>query len=96
MEAAKEPSIYMRFHVTLEKAINFVKELYGNSMHPLTNEGRFERSIKIAGLTEEIECQDYLDYHLTWLVGLLYETLDFKPEAYEKYIADILCELKDE
>jgi len=37
MEPSKEPSIYMRFHVTLEKAINFVKELYGSSMSPLTN-----------------------------------------------------------
>ena len=26
----KEPSIYMRFHITLEKAISFCKELYGD------------------------------------------------------------------
>jgi len=25
----KEPSIYMRFHITLERAISFIKRLYG-------------------------------------------------------------------
>lgn len=28
MDVEKEPSIYMRFHVTLEKAISFIKHLY--------------------------------------------------------------------
>ena len=32
----KEVSIYMRFHVTLEKAINFTRNLYGTAMLPHT------------------------------------------------------------
>lgn len=71
MELEKEPSIYMRFHVTLEKAISFCKRLYGNAVIPGTNLPYFDLALITAGLTEDIISQDYLDYHLTWLTGVL-------------------------
>ena len=47
----KEPSIYMRFHTTLEKAISFCKELYGEDYVPGTIIPRFNMALIIAGLT---------------------------------------------
>lgn len=73
----KDPSIYMRFHVTLDRAISFVKRLYGSEVVPGTNIPRFNQALMIAGLTEDISEQDYLDYHLTWLTGILSDTLAF-------------------
>ena len=41
----------MRFHVTLEKAINFIKQLYGHETMPGTHVSKLEYSIKLAGMT---------------------------------------------
>jgi hypothetical protein len=67
----------MRFHVTLEKAIAFIRSLYAGAVLPASNVTRLELALKVAGLTEDIQCQDYLDYHLTWLTGVLFEALEF-------------------
>jgi len=67
----------MRFHVTLEKAIAFIRSLYAGEVLPGSNVTRVELALKVAGLTEDIQSQDYLDYHLTWLTGVLCEVLEF-------------------
>lgn len=41
----------MRFHVTLEKAMNFAKKIYGKAVVAKTNISIFEHAIKISGLT---------------------------------------------
>ncbi len=90
MNPQKEPSIYMRFHVTLEKAISFIKHLYGGSVAPGGGATYFQLALKTAGLTEDIQCQDYLDYHLTWLTGVLCDALEFNEEAYRMEVEKIL------
>ena len=95
MDLDKEPSIYMRFHVTLEKAIGFCRHLYGDELLPYSEIPLFKLALIIAGLTEDIDEQDYLDYHLTWLTGVLSGTLSFKPYVYEDEIDNILGQLQD-
>jgi hypothetical protein len=56
---------------------------------------RFNLCLIIAGLTEDINEQDYLDYHLTWLVGVLSDTLYYNEEIFENEIDNILKELQD-
>ena len=73
----------MRFHITLEKAISFCKELYGSEFVPGTQIPRFNMALIIAGLTEDISEQDYLDYHLTWLTGVLCDTCSYNEKAFE-------------
>jgi len=48
------PSIYMRFHETLEKAIEFNKGLYNGATCKITGISLLEKAIIIAGLTEDI------------------------------------------
>lgn len=95
MENDKEPSIYMRFHVTLQKAISFCKELYGDSVLPGTKIPYFNLALTTAGLTEDIISQDYLDYHLTWLTGVLCDAQFFNEQVYSSAIQNILSELHD-
>lgn len=93
MEADR--SIYMRFHTTLDKAIQFIRQVYRDELQPNTQITRVEAAFNIAGLTEEIERQDYLDYHIMWLVGLLYGVYDHSPDLYYSRIANILEDLRD-
>jgi hypothetical protein len=41
----------MRFHVTLEKAIELMKDIFGEAVDPLTGLSRIEGCIRVAGLT---------------------------------------------
>lgn len=41
----------MRFHVTLEKAINFTRNLYGTALLPHTKVTYVEHAVQISGLT---------------------------------------------
>ena len=51
-------------------------------MVPGSNISRLQLALKVAGLTEDIQCQDYLDYHITWLAGVLCEAQEFNEEIY--------------
>jgi hypothetical protein len=95
MEIYKEKSIYMRFHVTLDRAISFCRGLYGGAKAPGTNQSRFELAITTAGLTEDIQSQDYLDYHLTWLTGILCDAQDFNEKLFKEQAPYILSDLDD-
>jgi hypothetical protein len=55
-----------------------------------------DHAVQIAGLTEEIESQDYLDYHLTWLTGVLKDLPALFPDQYRDRIDEVLQELKTE
>lgn len=37
--------------------------------------------------------QDYIDYHLSWLTGILKDALAFNEEVYRASIDDVLSEL---
>jgi hypothetical protein len=95
-DATKEPSIYMRFHVTLERAMNLITATYQDRTIPRTEVSLLDHAVQIAGLTEEIESQDYLDYHLTWLTGALKDLPTLFPDDYRKNIEDVLVELRGE
>lgn len=64
-------------------------------MVPVSDLSRLQLALKVAGLTEDIQCQDYLDYHLTWLTGVLCDALEFNEEIYRSEIENILSELQD-
>lgn len=91
----KEPSIYMRFHITLDKAITFCKNLYKKAVLPGTDILCFHQALITAGLTEDILSQDYIDYHLTWLTGVLCDAQSFDEKQYFDNIDEILSELCD-
>ena len=40
--------------------------------------------------------QDYIDYHLTWLVGVLKHSYSTNLALYQQQIDEILSELRDE
>lgn len=84
----------MRFHVTLERAMNLITHLYQERNMPGTNVSLLDHAVQIAGLTEEIESQDYLDYHLTWLTGVLKDLPALFPDQYRDRIDEVLQELK--
>jgi hypothetical protein len=86
----------MRFHVTLEKAMDIITKCYKSKLIPNTDVKVLDHALQISGLTEEIESQDYLDYHLTWLTGVLKDLLGYYPNDYRKYIDETLIELRTE
>jgi hypothetical protein len=86
----KEASIYMRFHVTLEKAMDLINKAYKNLLIPNSNVTMIDHALEIAGLTEELEAQDYLDYHLTWLTGVLKDLFTANPVEFITYIDEVL------
>lgn len=86
----------MRFHITLERAMKLVSLIYQGHTIPRTDVCLLDHAVQIAGLTEEIKSQDYLDYHLTWLTGVLKDLPTLFPDDYRQNIDEVLDELRGE